>query len=245
MNIKDFFKNKPTFKRTTKYKNNQELTTKEYVNELVYSFGQIYLYVGLSDCFDDIYYILIDSNGTIHYHSCVGELGTPLLDYMTDDKYKKFKQYFISSIKYQRNWRISWDNGCYLPESNDNLEVEYYNQNGLPIIKELKTNIKDYYKCHLSKDEKKKIKKEFWNYFWHIFGLHHIGERCYEYDEVKAIKDEENYDSVLTGICTICKHKIKISEGWISNWSFWYKHKWLWFICKPVVTFLDTFKRAK
>lgn len=252
MNIRDFFETKPTFKRTTKYKDNQELKTKEYVNELVYNFGKIYLYVGLSDCFDDIYYIMIDSNGGIHYHSCVGELGTPLWDYMCEDKYKKFKKYFISSIKYQRNWRTSWDKSCYLPKPSEYLQVEYFIQDGLPIINELKTNIKDCYKLNLPKEEKTRIRKRFWNYFWHMFGFHHICERRYEYDELQVVNDEDHennligeYNSVLTGVCDVCKRKIMISEGWCCNRQIWYKYKWLGKICKPFITFLDMYKRAK
>ena len=127
MNINDFFKNKPQWKRTTRYKNNVELTTKPYVNELVYSFGQIYLYLGLLDDFDDIYYIKVGIDGIIHYESCVGAIGVPIKDMILDDEqYKKIKNSFIKNIKRQCEWRKSWDKRVYLPENTDTMQVEYF-----------------------------------------------------------------------------------------------------------------------
>lgn len=252
MNIRDFFENKPTFKRTTRYKNEVELKTKPLINELVYNFGEIYLYLGICDGFDDFYYIMVNARGDLSYHSCVGDVGTPLKDLMKEDEYKKFKNSFIKGLKYQRDWKKTWDKRIYLHEPTKYLQVEYFIQDGVPFVKELKTNIKEYYKIHLSKDERKRIRKRFWNYFWHMFGFHHMCERCYEYDELQVVNDENNikevngeYDTVLTGVCDICRRKMIISEGWISNWQFWYKHKIIWFFCKPIVTFLDMYKRAK
>ena len=251
MNINDFFKNKPQWKRTTRYKNNVELTTKPYVNELVYSFGQIYLYLGLLDDFDDIYYIKVGIDGIIHYESCVGTIGVPIKDMIHDDEqYKKIKNSFIKNIKRQCEWRKSWDKRVYLPENTDTMQVEYFKQDGIPFIKELKKNIKQAYAYHLYDDERKRIRKRFWNYFWHMFGFHHISHREWVYDEVQAEKDNNetyNYDAIYTGTCDVCKHTFEIKPGWIWTKQFWYKKQWKWltFICKPFITFLDMYKRVR
>ena len=251
MNIRDFLKNKQDFKRTTQFKNSSELEYKEYINQLVYNFGEVYMFLGICDDWDDCFYIMADSSGVIHYHSCVGELGQPLQDMMTDVSYKKFKNFFIKNLKYQREWRTKFDNRIYLPESNEFNVVEYYTQNGMPFIKERRTNIdKAFKKPHLSKEEKRDIRKKFWEYFWHMFGLHCIYERDYIYDEYKLDQERDLHvttesEGILTGRCDVCNRRMQIKLGWICNWSIWYKHKWLGKLCKPFIRFFDLYKRAK
>lgn len=249
MNIKDFFKNKQIFKRTTKFKCCPELQDKPYLNELIYSWGQVYLFIGLNDTWDDTFYIMVDSSGVIHYNSAVGELGIPLIDYMDEESYKKFKKYFIANLKYQRDWRIKFDNRVYLPESSRTNVVEYYKQDGMPIIKERKTNVEDMGGCHLTKEERKTIRKDFWKYLWHMLGFHHICERNYVYDEYKLDNDESmmgcDPNGVLIGRCDVCNRGIQINPGWLANNSIWYKHKWLGKLCKPFIQFFDMYKRAK
>ena len=81
--IKDFFKTNPyKFEPTDRYKNCDYDNYVDMVNELVYSFGRVYLFLGISDEFDDAYYIFADSNGLISYHSMVGDIGEPLKYYM-------------------------------------------------------------------------------------------------------------------------------------------------------------------
>lgn len=249
MNINDFLKHNQTFKKTTQFKNCPELAEKPYLNELVYSWGQVFLFIGLDDTYDDIFYIMVDSSGVIHYNSCVGELGQPLKDLMSEESYKAFKKRFLACIKYQRDWRIKFDNRVYLPESNLTNVVKYYKQDGMPIIKERKTNIKDIGGCNLTKEERKNIRKEFWKYLLHMLGFHHICERNYIYDEYALDGDKSaigvDTEGILIGRCDVCNRGIKIKPGWIANKSIWYKHKWLGRLCGPFIRFFDLYKRAK
>ena len=249
--IKNFFKTNPyKFEPTDRYKNCNYDNYANMVNELVYTFGRVYLFLGISDEFDDAYYIFADSNGLISYHSMVGDIGEPLKDYMKKSSYKVFKKYFLDHQKYQRDWRKSFDSGIYLDTPNKYTHIDYeLTDKGVPVIRKRYTNL-DKYECDNSFVlDNKNIRHKFWMSFWHIFGFHYIvnvrtiyDEVQYERESIEEIPNWSNIDEISIGRCKLCEKIVKVKPR--SKFvDYCHNHEWCYKLFKPIYKFCYYYRR--
>ena len=249
--IKSYFKSTPyNFESTDRYKSYEYDEYSSIINELVYTFGRVYLFIGISDEFDDSYYMLVDSNGVINYHSMVGYIGESLKDFMSKSGYKKFKDYFLKSLEYQRDWRKQFDSDIYVSTPNAYTKVDYYlTEKGVPVVRKRITNLDQYVSENVNELDKKTIRSKFWLSFWHMFGFHHITNIRTIYDEVEydreledTIPDFTNINEIHVGQCRLCNRIIKVKHS--SKFvNFCDKHTWCRKLFKPLYRFCYFYRR--
>lgn len=236
-----FSKNK-NFKKINKV--NFTLYHKEWINELIYFYGKIYLFLGYLETFEDSYYILSDYSGILTYHSCVEALDFCLKDKMCSKEYKQVKKNFLVILQKQRSFKKTFDSRVFLQKTDDNYKIHYCVYKNIPIIKEYRHNIESFVTQRCSKAKKKEIRIKFLHYLLHLLGFHIVYNIQPRYNEEKLYRTGKS-PSILTGYCSICKQEIKVKE---SNWLLSlfnnkYVSKYRFF--NNLSFFLKSIKRAK